>query len=212
MIAGTFVRVPRPALWPWLAGGAALRGRRSAWRRSASAAVCRLRSARSCRRLRRARGGDRVRAARPPERRRRLAADRSRRRSCARARACRSLRLHGRRRAHAAGVVGAVAAAVTLASLPVFWHGVVISALPADARAPRLRARARLAVSRRRRSACCRSSTDEAARVARLRSCSHGDRLAAAARGDGSRRRSRPRASTSWSTSSRRARSRPASR
>jgi hypothetical protein len=40
-------------------------------------------------------------------------------------------RLHGRRRAHAAGVAGAVAAAVTLESLPVFWHGVVISALPA---------------------------------------------------------------------------------
>ena len=34
--------------------------------------------------------------------------------------------------AQAAGVTGAVAAAVTLASLPVFWHGVVISALPAD--------------------------------------------------------------------------------
>ncbi len=41
--------------------------------------------------------------------------------------------LHGRRRARAAGVAGAVAAAVTIASLPVFWHGVVISALPAAA-------------------------------------------------------------------------------
>jgi hypothetical protein len=41
------------------------------------------------------------------------------------------LRLHGRARIHAAGVVGAVAAAVSLSSLPVFWHGVVISALPA---------------------------------------------------------------------------------
>jgi hypothetical protein len=41
------------------------------------------------------------------------------------------VRLHGRARAHAAGVVGAVAAAVSLGSLPVFWHGVVISALPA---------------------------------------------------------------------------------
>jgi hypothetical protein len=41
------------------------------------------------------------------------------------------LRLRGRSRVHAAGVVGAVAAAVSLSSLPVFWHGVVISVLPA---------------------------------------------------------------------------------
>jgi hypothetical protein len=40
-------------------------------------------------------------------------------------------RSSARRRAHAAGVVGAVAAAGTLAFLPVFWHGVVVSALPA---------------------------------------------------------------------------------
>jgi hypothetical protein len=41
------------------------------------------------------------------------------------------VRLRGRSRVHAAGVVGAVAAAVSLGSTPVFWHGVVISALPA---------------------------------------------------------------------------------
>ncbi len=41
------------------------------------------------------------------------------------------VRLHGRSRVHAAGVVGAIAAAVSLSSTPVFWHGVVISALPA---------------------------------------------------------------------------------
>lgn len=40
------------------------------------------------------------------------------------------IRLRGRARVHAAGVVGAVAAAVSLSSLPIFWHGVVISALP----------------------------------------------------------------------------------
>jgi hypothetical protein len=40
------------------------------------------------------------------------------------------LRLRGRPRVHAAGVVGAVAAVVSLGSTPVFWHGVVISALP----------------------------------------------------------------------------------
>jgi hypothetical protein len=43
------------------------------------------------------------------------------------------VRLRGRARIHAAGVVGAVAAAVSLTSLPVFWHGVVISALPGAA-------------------------------------------------------------------------------
>jgi predicted membrane-bound spermidine synthase len=39
--------------------------------------------------------------------------------------------LRGRRRVHAAGIVGGIAAAASLGSLPVFWHGVVISALPA---------------------------------------------------------------------------------
>jgi hypothetical protein len=38
-----------------------------------------------------------------------------------------------RRRLHAAGVVGAIAAVAVLSSLPVFWHGVTISALPATA-------------------------------------------------------------------------------
>ena len=43
------------------------------------------------------------------------------------------LRLRGRSRVHAAGVVGGIAAAACLASLPVFWHGVVISMLPGTA-------------------------------------------------------------------------------
>jgi hypothetical protein len=43
------------------------------------------------------------------------------------------VRLRGRARVHAAGVVGAVAAAVSLSSLSVFWHGVVISMLPGTA-------------------------------------------------------------------------------
>jgi hypothetical protein len=41
------------------------------------------------------------------------------------------LALRGRRRVHAAGIVGGIAAAASIESLPVFWHGVVISALPA---------------------------------------------------------------------------------
>ncbi len=40
------------------------------------------------------------------------------------------LRVHGRSRIHAAGIVGAVAAAASLSALSVFWHGVVISMLP----------------------------------------------------------------------------------
>jgi hypothetical protein len=39
-------------------------------------------------------------------------------------------RAGARRRAHAAGIAGAVAAAATISSLPVFWHGVIVSALP----------------------------------------------------------------------------------
>jgi MFS family permease len=41
------------------------------------------------------------------------------------------IRLKGRRRVHVAGVIGALGAVVSLSSLSVFWHGVVISALPA---------------------------------------------------------------------------------
>jgi hypothetical protein len=41
------------------------------------------------------------------------------------------VRLHGRSRIQIAGLIGVLAAAVCLGSLPVFWHGVVISALPA---------------------------------------------------------------------------------
>jgi hypothetical protein len=41
------------------------------------------------------------------------------------------VRTHGSRRTLAAGVIGALAAAAMLGSLPVFRHGVVISALPA---------------------------------------------------------------------------------
>jgi hypothetical protein len=38
--------------------------------------------------------------------------------------------LRGRRRVHAAGVIGVIAATVNIGALPVFWHGVVVSALP----------------------------------------------------------------------------------
>jgi hypothetical protein len=40
------------------------------------------------------------------------------------------VRSSGRRRVHVAGIIGAIAVAASLGSLPVFWHGAVISALP----------------------------------------------------------------------------------
>lgn len=131
VIAGTYVRVPRPALWPWLAGGAAL---------AAGIGVASLR-----RRLQLplvlGSGGVVAGFAALVA----VIAFALRDRpdggvgwlpigaaiAVALALAVPLLRLHGRARAHAAGVAGAVAAAVTIESLPVFWHGVVISALPA---------------------------------------------------------------------------------
>ena len=75
--------------------------------------------------------------------------------------------LRGQRRVHAAGVVGGIAAAASLSSLPVFWHGVVISALPATPRAARVRARARRAEWPRPRSASCPTSTTSGRQGAR---------------------------------------------
>ena len=130
-VAGTYVRVPKPALWPLLGGGAALAaaiGVASGKRRlqlplvvgagvvaglAALAAVIAFA-------LRDRPGGGTGWLA--------IGAGLA----IAIALAVPLLRLYGRRRAHAAGVAGAVAAAVTIASLPVFWHGVVISALPAS--------------------------------------------------------------------------------
>ena len=131
IIAGTYLRVPRPALWPWLGGGAAL------------AAAIGAASLRRRLQLPLALGAGVVAG---------LAALAAVIAFALRDRpsggigwlpigagiavglafAVPLLRLHGRRRAHAAGLVGAVAAAVTIESLPVFWHGVVISALSAD--------------------------------------------------------------------------------
>jgi hypothetical protein len=130
-IDGTFVRVARPSPWPWVAGGIALAAaiwaaaRRRPWRAAltvglgvgagAAALVAvttfAVRSAPS--------GGvawlqlvsGLVVAA---------------------ALAGLLVYLRGIRRVHAAGVVGVIAAAVSISSLPVFWHGVVVSALPAS--------------------------------------------------------------------------------
>jgi hypothetical protein len=129
-IAGSFYRVARPELWPWLAGAAGL----------VAAIVLAVRE----RRLRRAltiglgaAGGLTALVA--------IASFSARDAptgsvgwleigtGCALGAVLAGLLigLHGRARVHAAGLVGAVGAAVSLSSLPVFWHGVVISALPA---------------------------------------------------------------------------------
>jgi hypothetical protein len=130
-IAGTFVRVPRPALWPWLAGAVVLAG--AVW---AGAARRRLRLPLATG-LGVAAGAAALAAAiafalrdRPDGGTGWLQIGTAA--AVALALGLPLARLHGRRRAQAAGVAGAVAAAVTIASLPVFWHGVVISALPAD--------------------------------------------------------------------------------
>ncbi len=131
VIAGTWVRVPRPALWAWLGGGAVLAaaiGTTSLRRRLQLPLALGTGVVGGCAALAsviafalrdRPSGG----VGWLP-----IGAGIA----VALALAVPLLRLHGRRRAQAAGLVGAVAAAVTVESLPVFWHGVVISALSAD--------------------------------------------------------------------------------
>jgi hypothetical protein len=130
VIAGTYVRVPRPALWPWLGGGAALAaaiGVASRRRRvqlplavglGVVAGLAALTATISLALRDRPSGGIgwvTIGAGI----------------GIAVAFAVALLRLQGRRRAQAAGTAGAVGIGVTIESLPVFWHGVVISALPA---------------------------------------------------------------------------------
>jgi hypothetical protein len=131
VIAGSFVRVPRPALWPWLLGGAALAA--AVWAASARRRL-RLPVALG---LGVAAGGAALAVAIAFALRDRPGGGAGWLQIGAAAAVALVLgvpllTLRGRRRAQAAGVAGAVAAAVTIASLPVFWHGVVISALPAD--------------------------------------------------------------------------------
>ena len=128
-ISGTFIRVARPAVWPWplaaaaLAGGIYVATRRKAFRGSltlglgVAAGVAALLEVTTFAVSDAPTGG------------------------IAWLQLVASIlvgavlagllvRLQGRARVHAAGVVGAIAAAVSLSSTPVFWHGVVISVLP----------------------------------------------------------------------------------
>ena len=129
-IGGTFVRVARPAAWPWLLGGLALAAaiwaaaRRRRWRGALTvglgvAAGLAALAAVTTFAVRAAPSG-----------------------GVAWLQLVSGLAvgvalggllvyLRGIRRVHAAGVVGVIAAAVSISSLQVFWHGVVVSALPA---------------------------------------------------------------------------------
>jgi hypothetical protein len=131
-IAGTFVRVPRPPLWPWLAGAAVLAAAVLAAARHRAlrlpltlslgvlAGLTALLAAVAFAVRDQPSGGTNWLTIGATS-------------GVALAFAVALLRVHGRRRAHAAGLAGAASAAVTIASLPVFWHGVVISALPGGA-------------------------------------------------------------------------------
>jgi len=132
VIAGSFVRVPRPPVWPWLAGAAAFAAGIAALARrrglrvplviglGVTAGIAALAASVSFALRDRPGGGVAWLT---------IGAGAA----IAVALGVPLLRLDGRRRAQAAGVAGAAAAAVTIAMLPVFWHGVVISALPDDA-------------------------------------------------------------------------------
>jgi hypothetical protein len=130
-IAGTFWRSARPAPWPWLAGAIALVGavvllaRRSPWRPAltiglgAGAGLAALVAVTTF-------------AVRDAPTGRTAWLQVAAGFVIGIVLVGLLIRLHGRRRAHAAGVVGAIAAAASIGSLSVFWHGVVISALPAN--------------------------------------------------------------------------------
>jgi hypothetical protein len=130
-IAGTFVRVPRPATWPWPAGAAAFA--------AAVAVAVRRRELRSLLTVGLGAAAGLAALAEVTT----FAVRDTPSGGVAWLQIGTAVvvgailgallvRLGGRARAHAAGVVGAIAAAVSLTSLPVFWHGVVISALTPD--------------------------------------------------------------------------------
>jgi hypothetical protein len=132
-LRGEFVRPTLPSPWPWLVGALARRVRRGGGRvalDAAGAAADRHRPRRD--RSSRGAGGERdVRDGRCDLPVGRVA--QRRRGGCACAR-----RVVGAVQARPVGtgwvttLVGAVAAAISLGSLTVFWHGVVISSLPAS--------------------------------------------------------------------------------
>jgi len=131
VIAGSFVRVARPAVWPWLAAAAVLAGVvvAAARRRAcllplavglgACAGAAALTATIAFALRDRPAGGTGwlpiIGAV-----------------AIALTLAVPFVLLCGKRRAQVASITGAVAAAAMITSLPVFWHGVVISAFPAD--------------------------------------------------------------------------------
>ena len=130
VVGGMFLRIDPPSLWPWLLGGVAVVGaifaatRRRTFRGPLTiglgvAAGLAALAAETAFSLRDAPNGRVAWVS--------IGAGFG----VALALAALLFRLHGPRRVHAAGIVGAIAAAASIGSLTVFWHGVVISALPA---------------------------------------------------------------------------------
>jgi hypothetical protein len=129
-IAGTFFRVARPALWPWLLAAVALGGgilstARRRLLRGRLTIGCGLAGGLA------ALAGVTTFAMRDSPSGGVAWLQIATGLGLAAILAALLLKLKGRGRVHAAGVVGAVGAVVSLSSLSVFWHGVVISALPA---------------------------------------------------------------------------------
>ncbi len=130
MIGGTFWRVRRPAVWPWLGGAAAfvlaiLVATR--WRRLRGALTVGLGTTAGLAAL----AAVTTFAAKDAPNGQVAWVQIVAGIAIGIALAVLLLRLDGARRVHAAGIVGAIAAAASIGSLSVFWHGVVISALPA---------------------------------------------------------------------------------
>jgi hypothetical protein len=130
-IAGTFVRVPRPMWWPWLAGAALVAGalvvvarRRPHWRGATASLLAAAAAAAAL-------AGDAAFATADPL----SGAGRWLEVAGAAALAlvaAGALRVRdASARVWIAMVIGAIAVALGLGSLSVFWHGVVISSLPA---------------------------------------------------------------------------------
>ena len=143
MITGTFWRVGRPALWPWLAGAAVLVAAVLAAARRFPAARAHLTIGLGVAAGIGALVAVTTFAARDAPSGRVAWLQIAVGIAIGAVLAGLLVALRGRRRVHAAGIVGGIAAAASLGSLPVFWHGVVISALPATPDAPRVRARPR---------------------------------------------------------------------
>ncbi|HEY1366613.1 MAG TPA: hypothetical protein VGF23_05845 [Gaiellaceae bacterium] len=130
-IAGTFVRVPRPLWWPWLAGAALAAGalfvvarRRPHWRGGAASVLAAVAAAAAL-------AGNAAFATADPLSGAGRWLEVAAAAALALVAAAALLVRDASARVWIAMVIGAIAVALGFGSLSVFWHGVVISSLPA---------------------------------------------------------------------------------